>query len=90
MDGNGEIRKGAWKERYQRYRFFPMMLGLKIYKHLYGFPMPQSHFVVPDEPQWPYWMCNMPLGEWSTVARVQQEMMTTHYQHRVDILNSLV
>jgi hypothetical protein len=41
---------------YQRYRFVPMMLGLRIYRHLYGFPMPMTDFVVPDEPQWPYWM----------------------------------
>ena len=47
---------------YQRYRFVPMLIGLRLYKHLYGFAMPQSDFRVPDEPQWPYWMVNMPLG----------------------------
>jgi hypothetical protein len=44
------------KKLYQRYRFVPMVMGLKVYKHLFGFPMPHYNFVVPDEPQWPYWM----------------------------------
>jgi hypothetical protein len=44
------------KSRYQRFRFMPMLLGLKIYRHLYGFPLVKTDFVVPDEPQWPYWM----------------------------------
>lgn len=66
-----------------------MLLGLKVYKHLYGFPMPQWDFVVPDEPQWPYWMCGMPLGEWSFVARVQQKMLNNYYPHRVDMLNAM-
>ena len=81
----------VWGDKavYQRYRFVPMLMGLKLYKHLYGFPMPQYNFVVPDEPQWPYWMVNMPLGEWSAVARVQQKMVAEHYPHRRDMLNAL-
>jgi hypothetical protein len=81
----------VWGDKavYQRYRFVPMLMGLKLYKHLYGFPMPQYNFVVPDEPQWPYWMVNMPLGEWSAVARVQQKMIAEHYPHRRDMLNAL-
>jgi hypothetical protein len=47
------------KKLYQRYRFVPMVMGLKVYKHLYGFPMPHYNFVVPDEPQWPYWMVSI-------------------------------
>lgn len=74
---------------YQRYRFMPMLLGLRIYRHLYGFPMPQSDFVVPDAPQWPYWMAGMPLGEWASVVRIQQQMVFTHYPDRVDMLNAL-
>lgn len=77
------------KKLYQRYRFVPMIMGLKLYKHLYSFPMPHYNFVVPDEPQWPYWMVNMPLGEWSAVLRVQQKMVEEHYPHRRDMLNSL-
>lgn len=77
------------KNKYQRYRFVPMLLGLKIYKHLYGFPMPQSEFVVPDEPQWPYWMANMPLGEWAAVARVQQRMIEEHYPERRSMLDAM-
>lgn len=77
------------KSKYQRYRFVPMIMGLKLYKHLFGFPMPQADFVVPDEPQWPYWMANMPLGEWAAVARVQQHMMEEHYPERRDMLNAM-
>lgn len=75
--------------RHQRYRFMPMLLGLRIYKHLYGFPMPQSDFVVPDAPQWPCWMAGMPLGEWAAVVRIQQQMVGLHYPERVDMLNAL-
>lgn len=77
------------KKLYQRYRFVPLIMGLKVYKHLYSFSMPHTHFVVPDEPQWPYWMVNMPLGEWSAILRVQQKMVIEHYPHRRDMLNSL-
>jgi hypothetical protein len=63
--------------------------GLKLYKHLSGFPLPQSDFIVPDEPQWPYWMYNMPLGEWSAIARIQQNMIAEYYPHRRDMLNAL-
>jgi hypothetical protein len=37
-----------------------MMMGLRIYRHLYGFPCVRTDFVVPEEPQWPIWMA----GEW--------------------------
>jgi len=77
------------KSKYQRYRFPPMLLGLKVFKHLYGFPLPQYDFVVPDEPQWPYWMTGMPLGEWASIARVQQKMIEEHYPARLDMLNAL-
>jgi hypothetical protein len=77
------------KSTYQRYRFVPMLLGLKLYKHLYGFPMPPCDFVVPDETQWPYWMANMPLGEWSAILRIQQQMVFEHYPHRTDMLNAM-
>jgi hypothetical protein len=74
---------------YQRYRFVPMIYGLRLYRHLNSFALPQYNFVVPDAPQWPYWMANMPLGEWSAVARVQQKMIEEHYPQRKDMLNSL-
>jgi len=74
------------KNKHLRFRFVPMLMGLKLYRHLYGFPMPALDFVVPDEAQWPYWMYNMPLGEWATVARVQQQMLLEHYPHRYDML----
>ena len=77
------------KNIYQRFRFVPMLMGLKLYKHLTGFPMPQTNFIVPDEPQWPYWMVGMPLGEWSAILRVQQQMFVEHYPHRRDMLNAL-
>ena len=77
------------KSKYQRYRFIPMFYGLRLFDHLYGFPLPQYDFVVPDEPQWPYWMINMPLGEWAAIARIQQNMMELHYPHRKDMLQNL-
>lgn len=77
------------KSKHQRYRFIPMFYGLRLFDHLYGFPLPQYDFVVPDEPQWPYWMINMPLGEWAAVARIQQDMIEEHYPHRKDMLQSL-
>lgn len=75
--------------KYQRYRFVPMVFGLRLYRHLNGFALPQYNFVVPDSPQWPYWMANMPLGEWAAVARVQQKMIEEHYPERRDMLNAL-
>ena len=51
--------------------------------------MPQTDFIVPDEPQWPYWMSGMPLGEWSAVARVQQKLIEEKYPDRHDMLNAL-
>jgi hypothetical protein len=33
-----------------------MMMGLRIHRHLYGFPCVRTDFVVPEEPQWPIWM----------------------------------
>lgn len=51
--------------------------------------MPQGNFVVPDEPQWPYWMVNMPLGEWTTAIRIQQKMVAETYPHRRDMLNAM-
>jgi hypothetical protein len=69
--------------------FVPMLLGLKLYKHLYGFPLPQYNFVVPEEPQWPYWMAGMPLGEWAAACRVQQKLVEQHYPDRWSMLNAL-
>lgn len=77
------------KSVYQRYRFIPMMLGLKVFRHLYGFPLPHDDFIVPEEPQWPYWMTGMPLGLWTAVARVQQQMIIEHYPNRYDMLNKM-
>jgi len=77
------------KSRYLRFRFLPMILGLKIYKHLYGFPLPQYDFRVPDEPQWPHWMVNMPLGEWAAVARIQQNILREDWPDRVHMLNAM-
>jgi len=77
------------KKKYQRFRFPAMLLGLKVFKHLHGIPLPQHDFVVPDEPQWPYWMVGMPLGEWAAIARVQQKMIEEHYKERMDMLNAL-
>ncbi len=80
-----------WGEKttHLRFRFVPMMIGLKIYRHLYGFAMPQYNFVVPDEPQWPFWMSEMPLGEWAAIARVQQRVIEEHYPERYDMLNAI-
>ena len=66
-----------------------MLLGLRIYSHLYGFALPQSTFKVPTEPQWPVWMVGMPLGEWASVARVQQQLLFDTYPERVAMLNAL-
>ena len=74
---------------YQHYRFVPMVLGLQVYRHLYGFAMPSTDFVVPDSPLWPYWMKDMPLGEWTLHVRKQQKMIKENYPHRRDMLNSL-
>jgi len=76
-------------EKYQRYRFVPMLLGLQVFRHLYGFPLPRHDFIIPDAPQWPYWMTGMPLGEWVAVARVQQKMIEEYYPHRRDMLNAM-
>ena len=44
------------KRRHLRFRFIPLLLGLRIYRHLYGFPLVRPDFKVPDEKIWPYWM----------------------------------
>jgi hypothetical protein len=31
----------------------------------------------------------MPLGEWSAIARIQQNMIAEYYPHRRDMLNAL-
>lgn len=77
------------KDVYIRFRFYPMLLGLKVYRHLYEFPLPPTDFVVPDDSQWPYWMCGMPLGLWTTICRVQQKMLAEHYPERKDMLHAL-
>ena len=74
------------KSKYQRYRFPPLFIALKIYSHLYGDPLPNFDFIVPDEPQWPYWMVGIPLGKWTALLRVQQKMIKQHYEDRHDIL----
>jgi hypothetical protein len=75
---------------YLRFRFVPMIFGLKVYRHLYGFAMPQFDFVIPDNsPQWPYWMYGMPLGEWAAIARVQQKLIDEHYPDRKDMLTAM-
>lgn len=74
---------------YQRFRYLPMFLGLRLYTHLHGYPTPEHDFVVPDAPQWPYWMAGMPLGEWAAAARIQQEMITTHYRDRRRLLDAM-
>lgn len=76
-------------EKYQRYRFVPMIMGLRLFKHLNSYSTPEFDFVVPDEPQWPYWMVNMPLGKWAAIARIQQKMLNHHYPQRKDMLNAL-
>ena len=50
------------KTKHLRFRFVPMLLGLRIFRHLYGFAYPTENWVVPDARQWPYWMAGMPLG----------------------------
>ena len=77
------------KTLHLRLRFYPMILGLKVYRHLYEFPLPPYDFVVPDEEQWPYWMCGMPLGEWVTVCRIQQKLIDQHYPDRKDMLHAM-
>jgi len=77
------------KDRYQRYRFVPLIYGLKVYNHLNGYPMPPHNFVVPDQYQWPTWMVGMPLGEWSSIARVQQRMIREYYPERYEMFNAL-
>jgi hypothetical protein len=75
-----------------KYLYFPfqtMFQALRIYNHLYSFPMPQEYFVVPDEPQWPSWMVGIPLGEWAAVCRIQQKMLAKEYPNRKDLLDAL-
>ncbi len=76
-------------EKHQRYRFVPMIMGLRLFKHLNSYSTPEFDYIVPDEPQWPYWMVNMPLGKWAAIARIQQKMLMTHYPQRMDMLNAL-
>lgn len=76
-------------QKYLRFRFYPMLLGLRVFRHLYSVPMPLHNFVVPDEYQWPYWMAGMPLGEWSTICRIQQKVLAEHYPQRKAMLSAM-
>lgn len=77
------------KAKYLRFRFVPMFLALRIFHHLHGFCLPQHDFIIPDEPQWPYWMINMKLGKWASMARQQQKLLELHYPERYDMLQAL-
>jgi hypothetical protein len=56
-----------------------MFLALRIFHHLHGFCLPQHDFIIPDEPQWPYWMIGMKLGKWASMARQQQTLLEEYY-----------
>ena len=77
------------KDKYLRFRFIPMFLSLRIFQHLHGFCLPQNDFIIPNEPQWPYWMINMKLGKWASMARQQQKLLELHYPERYEMLQAL-
>ncbi len=73
-----------------RFRYKPLILGLRIYATLYSCASPRRSFVVPaDEPIWPNWMVGMPLGEWAAAARAQRSLIEEHYPSRFQILHGL-
>ena len=75
---------------HQRFRFVPMLWGLKLLKKQEEMCMPDTDFVVPDDdPIWPRWMVGMPLGQWAATLRVQQQMVKEYYPQRVAVLNAL-
>jgi len=75
---------------YQRYRFVPLLHGLRKYMVEEDHCTPPSDFVVPrDEAFWPVWMRGMPLGEWAATLRVQQQMVKEYYPERTNILNTM-
>lgn len=74
---------------YQRFRWAPMFEGLKIYARTFAYPNPPTDFIVPEEEIFPMWMHGMPLGEWVSAARVQQQMLFEYYPQRVDHLRTL-
>lgn len=78
--------------RHQRYRFVPMILGLRVYLHLFGNTMLQSDYCIPEDENeviWPYWMINMPLGKWTSIIRAQQQMVAKFYPERKEMLDDM-
>lgn len=75
---------------YLRFRFSPMLQGLKIYSALHDIALTPPNYIVPsDDPTWPVWMHGMPLGLWCDIARVQQNTIKRHYPARYEMLNAI-
>ncbi len=72
-----------------RFRFVPMFIGLRIYHMMHGICLPPEEWCCPDEEEWPYWMLNMPLGRWTSICRVQQQLLLEKYPQRHQMLREL-
>lgn len=75
--------------QYFRFPFVPFIMALRIFKHLNFHTVMPYEYVVPSSPQWPYWMEGIPLGLWSCIARIQQQMIATRYPTRKQMLDDL-
>ena len=77
------------KEKYLRFRFVPLMLGLQIYRRHHQHTLIPFEFTVPEAPHWPIWMYNMPLGLWSNIVRIQQRLIAEQYPNRKEMLDDM-
>jgi hypothetical protein len=70
------------RRKYLQFRFVPMWLALRQYFYLEGDTFVDPDFVIPHSPEWPLWMCGIPLGKWCFTAKRQYPMIAEEYPER--------
>jgi hypothetical protein len=82
--------QAVFASRLLNFQFIPLVIALRIYKHLNTHVYIPLEFVVPEgSPLWPVWLHGYPLGLMSNAARIQQRVLRTIYPHRYEMLCDL-
>jgi hypothetical protein len=77
---------------YLHFRFFPFLYALRIQYQAGGFELsgPPLDFVTDkDYPYFPFWLSNIPLGQWYQIAKLQRPVLEKFYPERIKMLDSL-
>jgi hypothetical protein len=77
--------KWSHPKRYLRFRYYPTILALRIYR------MHNDELIIPDYyvtegELWPYWLQEAPLGEWVSVIKLQRDVLFKFYPERARLL----